>query len=315
MHRREPLPDDLCPEMSELNEIEQEFDGQEPMDPGPYETEGSIDPVSLYLKEIGQISMLTPEEEKSIFPAAARGDPAALKRLTEANLRLVVFVAKRYTGCGMDLMDLIGEGNLGLMKAVQRFDASQGFRFSTYATWWIRQAIIRGIDDKGRLIRLPAHASGAGRKLIRTRQMLEQKLGREPTCQELSDAAGISVSRIEELKRTTAAPVSLDMPICEEKDASLEDIISDGSSSDPQITSEAWQLAESLELAMADLTDKERDILALRFGLKGNAAHNLDEIGAIYHVTRERIRQILNKALKKLRYPKRSRPLIDYLQQ
>ena len=271
------------------------------------------DPVSIYLHEISQISLLTPDEEREISTKAVTGDENAKAKLTESNLRLVVSIAKRYVGKGMEFLDLIAEGNLGLIKAVNKFNPDLGYRFSTYATWWIRQAITRAIADQSRTIRLPVHVSESASKIKRAHRQLQQDLQRNPTQEEISDATGITINKIEVVQQATNMILSLDLTVGEDDDLSLGDMIPADEQYDPANGSTNNLLRAQLEDAMSDLTDREKHILALRFGLHDGSVHTLEEVGKMYNLTRERIRQIENKALRKLRHPKRSRKLKDFL--
>ena len=271
------------------------------------------DPVRMYLKEIGKIPLLTADEEIELAKRMEKGDPEAKKRLAESNLRLVVSIAKRYTGRGMQFLDLIQEGNLGLIKAVEKFDYKKGYKFSTYATWWIRQAITRGIADTGRTIRVPVHMVETINKTLRMTRTLLQELGREPTPEEVADRLNVPVSRVREVLKISRDPVSLDTPIGEEDDSHLGDFIEDDSALSPADSAAFSMLREELNTALESLTDRERQVVELRFGLRDGRARTLEEVGREFNVTRERIRQIEAKALRKLRHPSRSRKLKDYL--
>ena len=274
------------------------------------------DPVRMYLKEIGKVPLLTAEEEIELAQKMEEGGPegeAAKKKLAEANLRLVVSIAKRYVGRGMLFLDLIQEGNLGLIKAVEKFDFHKGFKFSTYATWWIRQAITRGIADTAKTIRVPVHMVETINKTLRTSRMLLQELGREPTNEEIAKKMNMPVAKIDEILKTSRDPVSLDTPIGEEEDSQLGDFIEDESLLSPVDSASFSMLKEELEEAMASLTERERNVIKLRFGLDDGKTRTLEEVGKEFNVTRERIRQIEAKALRKLRHPSRSRKLRDYL--
>ncbi len=274
---------------------------------------GVDDPVKMYLKEIGQVSLLTPEEEVELAKRIEQGDIEAKKKLIEANLRLVVSIAKRYVGRGMLFLDLIQEGNLGLIRAVEKFDYRKGYKFSTYATWWIRQAITRAIADQARTIRIPVHMVETINKLVRTSRQLTQELGREPTPEEIAEKMNISAEKVREILKTAQEPLSLETPIGEEEDSHLGDFIEDtGVLAPPQAASYSL-LKEQLEVVLNTLTDRERKVLRLRFGLEDGKPHTLEEVGQIFGVTRERIRQIEAKALRKLRHPSRSKKLRDYL--
>ena len=271
------------------------------------------DPVRMYLKEIGKVPLLSAEEEIELAKRMENGDQEAKKRLAEANLRLVVSIAKRYVGRGMLFLDLIQEGNLGLIKAVEKFDYRKGYKFSTYATWWIRQAITRAIADQARTIRIPVHMVETINKLIRVSRQLLQELGREPTPEEISEEMGMPVDRVREILKISQEPVSLETPIGEEEDSHLGDFIQDDN---VPVTAEAASftlLREQLVEVLGTLTEREQKVLRLRFGLDDGRARTLEEVGKEFNVTRERIRQIEAKALRKLRHPSRSRKLKDYL--
>lgn len=271
------------------------------------------DPVKVYLKEIGRVPLLTPEEEIELAIRISEDDQEAKKRLAEANLRLVVSIAKRYVGRGMQFLDLIQEGNLGLIKAVDKFDYTKGFKFSTYATWWIRQAITRAIADQARTIRIPVHMVETINKLIRTSRHLLQQNGREPTPEEIAAEMEIPVERVAEIQKIAQDPVSLETPIGEEDDSHLEDFIQDEDTPAPQDSAAYTLLREQLEEVMETLTPREAKVLKLRFGLEDGKARTLEEVGREFMVTRERIRQIEAKALRKLRHPSRSKKLRDYM--
>ena len=271
------------------------------------------DPVKIYLKEIGRVPLLSPDEETELAKRMAEGDSYAKKRLSEANLRLVVSIAKKYVGRGMPFLDLIQEGNMGLMKAVDKFDYSKGYKFSTYATWWIRQAITRGIADTGRTIRVPVHMVETINKTLRMTRTLLQELGREPTPEEVADRLNVPVSRVREVLKISRDPVSLDTPIGEEDDSHLGDFIEDDSALSPADSAAFSMLREELNTALESLTDRERQVVELRFGLRDGRARTLEEVGREFNVTRERIRQIEAKALRKLRHPSRSKRLKDFL--
>ena len=271
------------------------------------------DPVRMYLKEIGNVPLLSTEEEIELAKKVEEGDEAAKKKLTEANLRLVVSIAKKYVGRGMPFLDLIQEGNMGLMKAVDKFDYSKGYKFSTYATWWIRQAITRGIADTGRTIRVPVHMVETINKTLRMTRTLLQELGREPTPEEVAERLNVPVSRVREVLKISRDPVSLDTPIGEEDDSHLGDFIEDDSALSPADSAAFSMLREELNSALESLTDRERQVVELRFGLRDGRARTLEEVGREFNVTRERIRQIEAKALRKLRHPSRSKRLKDFL--
>lgn len=271
------------------------------------------DPVRMYLKEIGKVSLLTADEEIELAQRMEKGDENAKKRLAEANLRLVVSIAKRYVGRGMLFLDLIQEGNLGLIKAVEKFDYRKGYKFSTYATWWIRQAITRAIADQARTIRIPVHMVETINKLIRVSRQLLQELGREPSPEEIAEEMDMSVDRVREILKIPQEPVSLETPIGEEEDSHLGDFIQDDNVPVPADAAAFTLLKEQLIEVLGTLTEREQKVLRLRFGLDDGRARTLEEVGKEFNVTRERIRQIEAKALRKLRHPSRSRKLKDYL--
>ncbi len=271
------------------------------------------DPVRMYLKEIGKVPLLTADEEVELAQRMEEGDEEARKKLAEANLRLVVSIAKRYVGRGMLFLDLIQEGNLGLIKAVEKFDYRKGYKFSTYATWWIRQAITRAIADQARTIRIPVHMVETINKLIRVSRQLLQDLGREPTPEEIAEKMDLSVERVREILKISQEPVSLETPIGEEEDSHLGDFIQDDNVPSPADAAAFTMLREQLEEVLETLTERERKVVRLRFGLDDGHARTLEEVGKVFNVTRERIRQIEAKALRKLRHPSRSRKLRDYL--
>lgn len=271
------------------------------------------DPVRMYLKEIGKVPLLTADEEKELAMKMEAGDMEAKKRLAEANLRLVVSIAKRYVGRGMLFLDLIQEGNLGLIKAVEKFDYRKGYKFSTYATWWIRQAITRAIADQARTIRIPVHMVETINKLIRVQRQLLQELGREPYPEEIAEKMGLPVERVREIQKISQEPVSLETPIGEEEDSHLGDFIQDDNVPVPAEAAAFTLLKEQLVEVLGTLTEREQKVLCLRFGLEDGRARTLEEVGKEFDVTRERIRQIEAKALRKLRHPSRSRKLKDYL--
>ena len=271
------------------------------------------DPVRMYLKEIGKVPLLSADEEVELAKKMETGDLDARKRLAEANLRLVVSIAKRYVGRGMLFLDLIQEGNLGLIKAVEKFDYRKGYKFSTYATWWIRQAITRAIADQARTIRIPVHMVETINKLIRVQRQLLQELGREPYPEEIAKEMNLPVDRVREIQKISQEPVSLETPIGEEEDSHLGDFIQDDNVPVPAEAAAFTLLKEQLSEVLGTLTDRERKVLELRFGLDDGRARTLEEVGKEFNVTRERIRQIEAKALRKLRHPSRSRKLKDYL--
>lgn len=271
------------------------------------------DPVRMYLKEIGKVPLLSPDEEIELAKKIELGDEAAKKKLAEANLRLVVSIAKRYVGRGMQLLDLIQEGNLGLIKAVEKFDYRKGYKFSTYATWWIRQAITRAIADQARTIRIPVHMVETINRLVRTQRQLVQKLGREATPEELAKELDMPVDRVREIMKISQDPVSLETPIGEEEDSHLGDFIQDDNVEVPADAATYTLLHEQLMEVLSTLTEREQKVLRLRFGLDDGRPRTLEEVGRQFTVTRERIRQIEAKALRKLRHPSRSKVLKDYL--
>ena len=276
----------------------------------------SDDPVRLYLKEIGKYPLLTTEEEIALAKQIAEGTPeeqaAAKKKLSEANLRLVVSIAKRYVGRGMQFLDLIQEGNLGLIKAAEKFDYTKGYKFSTYATWWVRQAITRAIADQARTIRIPVHMVETINKLIRVNRQLAQELGRDPTPAEIAKEMGISESKVREIIKIAQEPVSLETPIGEEEDSHLGDFIEDENAPAPAEVASNAMMREQLQEVLHTLTPREEKVIRLRFGLEDGQAHTLEEVGKEFNVTRERIRQIETKALRKIRHPGRSKKLRDY---
>ena len=272
------------------------------------------DPVRMYLKEIGKVPLLTPEQEVDLAQRMEKGDEAAKRRLIEANLRLVVSIAKKYVGRGMLFLDLIQEGNLGLIRAVEKFDWRKGYKFSTYATWWIRQAITRALADQARTIRIPVHMVETINKLIRVSRTLLQELGREPTAEEIADAMKLPVERVREIMKIAQEPISLETPIGEEEDSHLGDFIEDQDALAPAEAASFTMLKEQLEDVLGTLTPRERKVLKLRFGLDDGRPRTLEEVGREFGVTRERIRQIEAKALRKLRHPSRSKRLKDFIE-
>jgi RNA polymerase primary sigma factor len=298
-----PSPDDVEPEEEEEPEREVAVPDGVAID----------DPVRMYLKEIGRVPLLTAEEEVELAKRIEAGDESAKRELAEANLRLVVSIAKRYVGRGMLFLDLIQEGNLGLIKAVEKFDYRKGYKFSTYATWWIRQAITRAIADQARTIRIPVHMVETINKLIRVQRQLLQEFGREPLPEEIAKEMGITVERVREILKVAQEPVSLETPIGEEEDSHLGDFIEDEDAPAPAEAAGYQLLKEQLEEVLDTLTNREEKVLRLRFGLTDGRARTLEEVGQVFGVTRERIRQIEAKALRKLRHPTRSKKLKDYL--
>ena len=279
------------------------------------EQEGIIvdDPVSMYLREIHAYPLLTPEEEAALGRAMAEGDDAAKERMIEANLRLVVSVAKRFEGRGLSLSDLIQEGNIGLMKAADKYDYSKGYRFSTYATWWIRQSVSRAIADQSRTIRIPVHMVESIYRVTKSQRELTQKNGREPTVDEIAEDTGMSEDKVQEVMRIASDPVSLEMPVGESDDSHLEDTIPDRGNPTPEEAASFRLLKEQLSLVLSYLSPREEKILRLRFGLEDGVAHTLEDVGQTFHITRERIRQIESKALRKLKTMLRDRKMDDYL--
>lgn len=304
---QEPDDDDII--LAEEDEVEVET-----IDLSVPDGISTEDPVRMYLKEIGKVPLLTAEEEIELAKRMELGDQEAKRRLAEANLRLVVSIAKRYVGRGMLFLDLIQEGNLGLIKAVEKFDYRKGYKFSTYATWWIRQAITRAIADQARTIRIPVHMVETINKLIRVSRQLLQELGREPTPEEIAAEMEMPVERVREILKISQEPVSLETPIGEEEDSHLGDFIQDDNVPVPADAATFTLLKEQLEDVLGTLTEREQKVLILRFGLEDGRARTLEEVGKEFNVTRERIRQIEAKALRKLRHPSRSRKLKDYLE-
>ena len=303
------VDDDMLLEVEEEEEIE-----VEKIDLSVPDGVSIEDPVRMYLKEIGKVPLLSAEEEIELAKRMELGDQEAKKRLAEANLRLVVSIAKRYVGRGMLFLDLIQEGNLGLIKAVEKFDYRKGYKFSTYATWWIRQAITRAIADQARTIRIPVHMVETINKLIRVSRQLLQELGREPSPEEIAAEMNMPVERVREILKISQEPVSLETPIGEEEDSHLGDFIQDDNVPVPADAAAFTLLKEQLEEVLGTLTEREQKVLTLRFGLEDGRARTLEEVGKEFNVTRERIRQIEAKALRKLRHPSRSRKLKDYLE-
>ena len=308
-------PDDL--DSDEFKEIEQDarsYDSAESIDKLFLQEGLAIDdPVRMYLKEIGKIPLLTPERETYLAEQISVGDKAAKDELIEANLRLVVSIAKRHVGKGMYFLDLIQEGNLGLIKAVEKFDYSKGYKFSTYATWWIRQAITRAIADQARTIRIPVHMVETIHKVSRTARQLLQEFGREPTTDEIAESLGITADKVREIMKIAQDPVSLETPIGEEEDSHLGDFVEDNDSPAPSDSASYSLLREQLCNILHTLTPREEQVIKLRFGLEDGRPRTLEEVGKKFEITRERIRQIEAKALRKLRHPSRSKSLKDYL--
>ncbi|HEY8531309.1 MAG TPA: RNA polymerase sigma factor RpoD [Limnochorda sp.] len=307
-------PDDGLAAQPDDKQDEPEDDLAESVDLSVPDTVGLDDPVRMYLKEIGRVPLLTAEEEVELAKRIEQGDEEAKRKLAEANLRLVVSIAKRYVGRGMPLLDLIQEGNLGLIKAVEKFEYRKGFKFSTYATWWIRQAITRAIADQARTIRIPVHMVETINKLMRVSRSLLQELGREPTAEEIAERMGMPPERVREIQKMAQEPVSLETPIGEEEDSHLGDFIEDSEAPAPAEAASFTMLREQLEGVLDTLTPREEKVLRLRFGLDDGRARTLEEVGQVFGVTRERIRQIEAKALRKLRHPSRSKKLKDFLE-
>ncbi len=303
-------PEEVTPDFEELEEIPEE----ELVDPESLVEGFNIDdPVRMYLKEIGKVSLLSPEEEIDLAQRMCQGDENAKMRLAEANLRLVVSIAKRYVGRGMLFLDLIQEGNLGLIKAVEKFDYTKGYKFSTYATWWIRQAITRAIADQARTIRIPVHMVETINKVIRVSRQLLQELGHDPQPEEIAAEMNMPVGKVREIMKIAQEPVSLETPIGEEEDSHLGDFIPDEDASEPAEAASFTLLKEQLVEVLGTLTQREEKVLKLRFGIEDGRTRTLEEVGKEFNVTRERIRQIEAKALRKLRHPSRSKKLKDFL--
>ena len=304
------LAEDVMPPIEEIEEIPEE----EIVDPNTLvDSFGIDDPVRMYLKEIGKVPLLTPEEEQELAKRMAEGDAEAKHRMEEANLRLVVSIAKRYVGRGMLFLDLIQEGNLGLIKAVEKFDYTKGYKFSTYATWWIRQAITRAIADQARTIRIPVHMVETINKVIRVSRQLLQELGHDPSAEEIAAEMNMPVDKVRDILKIAQEPVSLETPIGEEEDSHLGDFIPDEDASEPSEAASFSLLKEQLMEVLDTLTPREKKVLELRFGIVDGRTRTLEEVGKEFNVTRERIRQIEAKALRKLRHPSRSKKLRDFL--
>ena len=307
------LDDDIAPNLEDIEEIE-ELGKEELVDPEALMDNFSIDdPVRMYLKEIGKVNLLTPEEEVALAIRMSEGDEEAKKRMAEANLRLVVSIAKRYVGRGMLFLDLIQEGNLGLIKAVEKFNYQKGYKFSTYATWWIRQAITRAIADQARTIRIPVHMVETINKVIRVSRQLLQELGHDPSPEEIAEEMNMPADKVRDILKIAQEPVSLETPIGEEEDSHLGDFIPDEDASEPSEAASFTLLKEQLTEVLATLTPREEKVLRLRFGIEDGRTRTLEEVGKEFNVTRERIRQIEAKALRKLRHPSRSKKLKDFL--
>ena len=303
--------EDIEPDEEDLAEVE-DIDVND-IDVDNLEGVSIDDPVRMYLREIGKIPLLTYDQELDLAKKILKGDETAKQKLAESNLRLVVSIAKKYVGRGMLFLDLIQEGNMGLIKAVEKFDYTKGYKFSTYATWWIRQAITRAIADQARTIRIPVHMVETINRLIRTSRQLLQQNGREPTPEEIAKEMDVSVERVLEIQKIAQDPVSLETPIGEEDDSHLGDFIQDDDSPSPQDAASYTMLREQLDEVMSTLTPREAKVLRLRFGLDDGKARTLEEVGREFQVTRERIRQIEAKALRKLRHPSRSKKLKEYI--
>ena len=309
-----PMLDDIAlPELEELNEIEEVTEEEIVEVEADIETYSTDDPVRMYLKEIGKVPLLSAGEEVELAIKMSEGDEDAKRRMAEANLRLVVSIAKRYVGRGMLFLDLIQEGNLGLIKAVEKFDYTKGYKFSTYATWWIRQAITRAIADQARTIRIPVHMVETINKVIRVSRQLLQELGHDPSAEEIAEEMGIPVDKVRDILKIAQEPVSLETPIGEEEDSHLGDFIPDEDASEPSEAASFSLLKEQLMEVLETLTPREKKVLELRFGIVDGRTRTLEEVGKEFNVTRERIRQIEAKALRKLRHPSRSKKLRDFL--
>ena len=311
----EPEVEDVLDEsIDDMDVVPGESEEEEPLvDPVELAAEFNLDdPVRMYLKEIGQIPLLTPEEEQELARRVTEGDKEAKNQLTEANLRLVVSIAKKYSGRGLHILDLIQEGNTGLIRAVDKFDYTKGNKFSTYATWWIRQAITRAIADQARTIRVPVHMVEVINKATRCNRKLVQELGREPTLEEIADELNLPIEKIIEANRTAADTLSLDTPVGDEEDTTIGSFVEDDNTPGPADATSNALLAEALSEILNTLTDREADVLRLRFGMYDGKTHTLEEVGQIFGVTRERIRQIENKAIRKLRHPSRAKKIRDF---
>ena len=313
----DPAESTLLPALlddDDLGMLPGDIDEEEPLvDPVELAAEYNLDdPVRMYLKEIGQIPLLTPDEEQALAQKVSEGDQKAKNKLTEANLRLVVSIAKKYSGRGLHILDLIQEGNTGLIRAVDKFDHTKGNKFSTYATWWIRQAITRAIADQARTIRVPVHMVEVINKATRCNRKLVQELGREPTLEEIADALNLPIDKIIEANRTAADTLSLDTPVGDEEDTTIGSFVEDYNTPGPADATNHTLLAEALSQILDTLTEREADVLRLRFGMHDGKTHTLEEVGQHFGVTRERIRQIENKAIRKLRHPSRAKKIRDF---
>ena len=308
-----PIDDDILPDVEDIAEIEEVTEEEINRTDELADSFSTDDPVRMYLKEIGKVPLLTPEEEVALAERMADGDEEAKKRMTEANLRLVVSIAKRYVGRGMLFLDLIQEGNLGLIKAVEKFDHTKGYKFSTYATWWIRQAITRAIADQARTIRIPVHMVETINKTIRVSRQLLQELGHDPSAEEIAAEMDMPVEKVRDILKIAQEPVSLETPIGEEEDSKLGDFLPDEDASEPSEAASFSLLREQLEEVLDTLAPREKKVLELRFGIVDGRTRTLEEVGKEFNVTRERIRQIEAKALRKLRHPSRSKKLRDFL--
>ncbi len=308
--------EETAPSVEELSQIQEEMEETDKLLEDPEklaEDYGTGDPVRMYLREIGKVPLLTAEEELDLAKRIAEGDQTAAREMTEANLRLVVSIAKRYVGRGMQLLDLIQEGNLGLLKAVEKYDYSKGFKFSTYATWWVRQAITRALADQARTIRIPVHMVETMNKLTQISRKLQQDLGREPTVEELAEVMRLSPERVNEIRQMCMEPVSLESPVGEEDDSHLGDFIEDDTGSQPAEAVSQAMLRQQLMEILGTLSPREAKVLRLRYGLDDGRPRTLEEVGKEFNVTRERVRQIEAKALRKIRNPNRSSKLRDFL--
>ena len=296
-----------------IDEAPMELTEEELVDPVELAAEYNLDdPVRMYLKEIGQVKLLSPEEELELAARVAEGDKKAKDKLTEANLRLVVSIAKKYSGRGLHILDLIQEGNTGLIRAVDKFDYTKGNKFSTYATWWIRQAITRAIADQARTIRVPVHMVEVINKVTRCNRKLVQELGREPTMEEIAEDLGLPLDKVLEANRTAADTLSLDTPVGDEEDTTIGSFVEDDNTPGPADATSNTLLAEALNEILDTLTEREADVLRMRFGMQDGRTHTLEEVGQLFGVTRERIRQIENKAIRKLRHPSRAKKIRDF---